>query len=621
METMKKFYVSNFDTYSKDNKANIGLVGLGEIGVDGFKYFRTLSNMIDLLVKNSGQPIVYFNNLKYYGRYIVEYLLSVGYTQAYNTTGERIFNKSWKTKKEMENNSFRYLVATDGTWYNIIIKSGNKEIEIRNLDNILPMTLSEICEGFEIKQYPKTNDILKNMEHKIEVLKNIVQILIEENLTELTIGKCCMKIFKDTMLFGSDLKTLMPDLTLINIDREMYGSETADEYIRNSYHGGWCYVAEDRKNKIIHNGVTLDVNSLYASMMHSKSGNKYPLGLPKFWTGDIPQEALADNKYYFVRISTRFRLKENHLPFIQIKDSMLYDPSEMLKTSDIYDRKTGRYVSCYMRNDELIQCKVILTLTMTDYELLKKHYDLYDTEVLDGCYFFSQAGIFDNYIDKFMKIKKESTGAKRQIAKLLLNNLTGKLASSRNSSYKIAVENNGSLIYIPIKEEGKKAGYIPCGSAITSYSRNFTITAAQTNYDTFCYSDTDSLHCDTEVEEIIGVEIDKSELCKWKVENTWDKAIFIRQKAYIEHSYTDNGYENTIKCAGLPENCKALLSMSLDGIFPNDLSEYNENEINFLLQKRDYTDFKIGLTIPSKKMPKKINGGIVYEDTDFTISV
>ena len=49
-------------------------------------------------------------------------------------------------------------------------------------------------------------------------------------------------------------------------------------------------------------------------MMSSESGNRYPVGEPTFWYGNfIPDEALKPNRYYFIRIKTRFYLKENML--------------------------------------------------------------------------------------------------------------------------------------------------------------------------------------------------------------------------------------------------------------------------------------------------------------------
>ena len=74
----------------------------------------------------------------------------------------------------------------------------------------------------------------------------------------------------------------------------------------------------------------------------------------------------------------------------------------------------------------LQQCKLRLGKRLTleymyDYKLLKDHYDLVDFEILDGCYFYSEIGLFDNYIDKYKKIKMENKGAVRESAKLFLD--------------------------------------------------------------------------------------------------------------------------------------------------------------------------------------------------------
>ena len=57
---------------------------------------------------------------------------------------------------------------------------------------------------------------------------------------------------------------------------------------------------------------------------------------------------------------------------------------------------------------------------MTDWILFNEHYDLFDLEILDGCYFNTMIGIFDDYINKYMEIKMNSKGAMRTLAKLFL---------------------------------------------------------------------------------------------------------------------------------------------------------------------------------------------------------
>ena len=104
----------------------------------------------------------------------------------------------------------------------------------------------------------------------------------------------------------------------------------------------------------------------------SESGNCYPVGYPTFWKGNyIPEEALQNNRYYFVRIKTRFYIKEDKLPFIQMKGSVFYKGTEALESSDVVDRKTGEKSAFYVDFDGNIHdTRVELTLTCTDYIFL-----------------------------------------------------------------------------------------------------------------------------------------------------------------------------------------------------------------------------------------------------------
>ena len=301
----------------------------------------------------------------------------------------------------------------------------------------------------------------------------------------------------------------------------------------------------------------------------------------------------------------------------------------MLESSDFVDRKTGKHYTKYTDTDGTIKdTRVELTLTMTDYELIKEHYNLVDFEIIDGCYFYAMVGIFDDYIDKYKKIKMESKGAKRELAKLFLNNLYGKMASSMNSSFKVAlIKEDGNITFKAVKAMDKTPGYIPVGSAITSYARNFTIRAAQKNYygkdkRGFIYADTDSIHCDLSPEEVKGITVHDKNFCCWKLESEWDLGVFARQKTYVEHIVKEDGelvdrpYYN-IKCAGMPDKCKNLLRMSIEGYTEEEYNNLNEEEKEFVKTKRTLADFKVGLVVPSKLLPKRIHGGIVLQSTTY----
>ena len=235
---------------------------------------------------------------------------------------------------------------------------------------------------------------------------------------------------------------------------------------------------------------------------------------------------------------------------------------------------------------------------------------------------------FDNYIEKYKKIKMESTGAKRELAKLFLNNLYGKMASNTSSSFKVAyIKDDKSLGFYTIVGNDKEPGYIPVGSAITSYARNFTIRAAQMNYHGkdkagFIYADTDSIHCDLLPEQIKGIKEDPKNFCCWKLESCWDEAIFTRQKTYIEHIVAEDKQPiekpyYSVKCAGMPDKCKTLFVQSMTGYQPTEDDEYTEEELKFVKEKRTLEDFKVGLSVPGKLLPKRIRGGVLLVDVPY----
>ena len=206
----------------------------------------------------------------------------------------------------------------------------------------------------------------------------------------------------------------------------------------------------------------------------------------------------------------------------------------------------------------------------------------------------------------------ESTGAKRELAKLFLNNLYGKMASSTNSSFKFAYEKeDGTFAFLTVIQFEKQSGYIPIGSAITSYARNYTIRSAQKNFKHFIYADTDSIHCQGTPDDIKGIKVDNKEFGAWKLESVWDKGYFVRQKTYIEQTKDDYN----IICAGMPDRCKNLLRRSLQG--DENLDDLNDEQKSFVSVKRELPDFDYGLIVPSKLMKKQIKGGVVLYETNY----
>lgn len=649
----RKVYVGDFETtvYKGQTFTEVWASAVVELFTEEVIIFHSIEDTYNFLISQDSSVLIYYHNLKFDGSFWLDYLLiKQKFNHSYVQLNEQGTSFAWNKEKDMKNHELKYSISDRGQWYSITFKERGHLIEIRDSLKLLPFSVREIGNSFKTKHHKLdmeysgfrfagceiTKEEQEYIANDVLVVKEALETMYEQNHKKLTIGACCLAEFK-TLCFG-EWDKLFPDLVSFKLDPDVYTYDNADTYIRKSYKGGWCYVVPEKTNKRYKKGTTADVNSLYPSMMSSESGNKYPTGLPKFWSGDyIPDEAIADNKYFFVRIKTRFYVKENMLPFVQIKGSLLYDGTEALITSDYYDKTTKKYYNHYYdRYGELHDTRVTLTFTMTDYKLFLEHYNVCDFEILDGCWFYSAIGIFDAYIDKYKKIKIESKGALRTLAKLFLNNLYGKMASSTDSSFKVAYIKDDNVIgFMNIPENNKSAGYIAVGSAITSYARNFTIRTAQKNYygkdkRGFIYADTDSIHCDLQPEELVGVPVHESNFCCWKLESTWDEAIFVRQKTYIEHVVAEDlepiehPYYN-VKCAGMPQRCKELFLTSMGETWKSDkekielgeVRDYEEEFINNKGNKRTLEDFKIGLTVPSKLMPKRIQGGVLLVDTTY----
>lgn len=641
-----RYFVGDFETtvYKGQAYTEVWASASVELFTENVNIFHSISEQFEYFLSLNTNVICYYHNLEFDGSFWLSYLLvEMEYEQAYTKNSDDIDDLHWIPPKEMKNNSVSYSISNMGQWYRIIVRVNDKFIEFRDSLKLLPFSVKRIGDSFGTKhkkldmEYTGfryagceiTDSEKEYISNDVLVVKEALEIMFTEGHDRLTIGSCCLAEFRRTTGKKAYVR-MFPDVYAIDIDPTIHTYNNAGDWIRQAYRGGWCYLVRGKENRIFHNGTTADVNSLYPSMMSSESNNLYPIGEPTFWKGNyIPIAALDPTNYYFVRIKTRFYIRDGYLPFVQVKNNLMYRPNEMLETSDVYCSKDGKYYNTYHALDGTVkEATATMTLTMTDYKLLMEHYELVDCQIIDGCYFKAAIGLFDVYIEKYKQIKLNNKGAKRELAKLFLNNLYGKLASSKNSSFKVAyVKEDKSIGFYSVTAFDKEPGYIPIGAAITSYARNFTIRAAQKNYHGvnergFIYADTDSIHCDLAPDEIVGIREHPKNFCCWKLESCWDEAIFTRQKTYIEHithedkEPIEKPYYN-VKCAGMPDKCKKLFELSMAGYTPTEGDEFTEAELDFLSTKRTIEDFTVGLRVPSKLLPKRIRGGVLLVDTTY----
>ena len=555
-------YSVDFETTSTENYKKDNFVGVWAVAVTNIKTLKRelLANNVNDLFKWCGvgkSKTLFFHNLKFDGTFLLYYLFRNGY--------------KYNSDKKINKGEFNTLIDGVGEWYKIYIclKTDTKHkifLTIYDSYKLLPFSAEKLANDFNctIKKgsidYTKYRDI-KNYEIKekekdyiyndTEILAECLNELKQQGLNKMTIGGCALDYFKQTLNGGFNY--LFPIL-----------SPEIDNDIRQSYKGGFVYVNPKYQNMILENNISYDVNSLYPYVMYSKP---MPYGVPKYYKGKYKND--THYPLYIQRVLINCRLKKEHIPTLQIKNNFRFCPTEYLRNTQ----------------NELID----LTLTSVDLDLLLKHYDILEIQYINGYKFKAVDGLFKDYIEFWINVKNSNVGAKRAIAKLMLNSLYGKFGTNPKKQNIIPFYNceNDIIEYKTQPIYYDKPIYTALACFVTAFAREKTITTAQKVFDRFIYADTDSIH-------LVGTEppkidIDNKILGAWKYEGKAEKAKFIRPKTYIK---SING-KTVVTCAGMPSETK--------------------EQVNF-------DNFNIGTTFTGKLQAKKVRGGTLLQNTTFTIN-
>lgn len=519
-------------------------------------------------IKKENNPIIYFHNLKFDGEFILYYLMKNGFEHV--------------ESKEKRSCSFSTLISDMGLFYQIEVyfEVAKKTKKVTFIDSLKIINQS-------VDSMPKTFNLEENkLEIDYNAPREIGHILTSEEEAYIKndvviVAKALHYLFDmglTRMTAGSNALAEYKNIIKINKFRALYKplSYQIDKDIRASYRGGFTYLNPLYKNKSVKDGEVLDVNSLYPSVMYKEM---LPFGEPFFYEG----EYVPDKVYplYIQRLTCSFKIKEGKIPTIQIKHSRFVE-NEYLTDSGIEP--------------------VALTLTSVDLKLFLEQYDVWDLHYESGWKFKAMRGLFTDYIDKWIKVKNEATisGNKgmRAVAKILLNALYGKFATSLDVQEKIPYLENDIVKYRLGEKDTKEGVYLPMGAFITAYARDKTIRTSQAikdysikkyGVDMYCYSDTDSIHTILPIEELSEFcEIDDVELGKWKHESHFTRAKFIRQKTYLE----EIDGEIQITCAGMPQRCYDQVT---------------------------WDNFKEGLKVDGKLTFTHVKGGVILKETEFTI--
>lgn len=481
-----------------------------------------------------------------------------------------LFNNGFKYSKEKQEKTFSCVVSSMGQFYiiEVIFKTGNKKQEkVIFYDSLkkLPFPVRKIAEDFnlpiqklEIDYNDERNDDHILTEQEIEYVLHDVKIVAMA--LQIQIEQNLTKITNGSDALNDFKRTISKKQFEINFP--ILDIQT-DKDIRQAYRGGFTYVNPKFQNKDIKNGIVFDVNSLYPSVMYDKP---LPYGLPLFFNGQYEHDEMYP--LFIQNFTCEFKVKKDYIPTIQLKNNLSYIPNEYITES---------------------KEQVNLVLTSVDLELFFEHYDVWNIEYINGWKFKQCVGIFKPYIDKWGKVKKENKGAIRQLAKLMLNSLYGKFGTNPDVTGKIPYLDENVVKWKLGEKEMRDPIYIPMSVFITAWARHKTISTAQLCFDRFIYADTDSLHLvGTDIPKAIEHIIDDKELGYWAHESTFTRARFIRQKTYIE----EIAGKIDVKCAGMPDTIKSRVT---------------------------WDNFHKGFKSGGKLLPKRVKGGIILKDTEFTL--
>jgi len=498
--------------------------------------------------------ICYFHNLRFDGAFILDWLFRHGYTHISN--GDLYENQTFKT-----------LISAMGKFYSITVRWANgRSTEFRDSLKKLPMGVRRIAKSFDLEvskgeldydAYRPPGHILTEEEEDylrrdVSIIASAMKEVIASGMKKLTVASDAIAEYK-----------AINGMTYFNRMFPILSSEM-DYEIRRAYRGGFTYADPRFSGRIVGSGLVLDVNSLYPSVMKFKP---IPYGIPDYVRGEVLPTETRPLTIFSVTFTAK--LKPDHIPCIQIKGSNLFVGTEYLR--EITEPTT-------------------LMVTNVDWDLYNDHYDIDVLAYGGGWRFRAVEGMFDSYIDKHMETKVRETGGKREIAKLFLNSLYGKFATNPNVTSKIPVFEDGIVKLKRGEPETRPPVYTAAGVFITAYAREITIRSAQANYAVFAYADTDSLHLlQDEIPATINVH--PSDLGAWKHEYNFQKAFYIRPKAYLEQKH-DGTYVNRI--AGLPVDTSSALT---------------------------FDDMVEGRIIHGKLNPKTVPGGVVLKDVPFELKL
>ena len=280
--------------------------------------------------------------------------------------------------------------------------------------------------------------------------------------------------------------------------------------LHDGYMGGFMACEEGAYD----HAIDIDCNSMYPSILRDEF---LPFGTPEQYEGPYIQD--DDMPLHCDEIIFRADLKPDGYPFLADWRSPL--------------AAMGRVVSTHGY--------ITKTLTDVDQRLLFENYDVSIYKHVRGWKFRQSKGFFRSFVDDWGAMKQHGAGNRRQMAKLIMNALVGKMASLPKGTVLLPRSQDGVTLDWTVGERAEsnlRTDYLPVPMWVNAIARRKLIDVCRVNRDRLLYANTDGCIL-SGWDNPIGCEIHPTELGKWKIAARYEKLTILGMNRY--QGWRDDG--------------------------------------------------------------------------------
>lgn len=279
--------------------------------------------------------------------------------------------------------------------------------------------------------------------------------------------------------------------------------------LHDAYIGGFMIAKEGMYDRAI----DVDCNSMYPSILRDEW---LPWGVPEPYEGRYVQD--DDMPLHCDELTFRAELKPDGYPLL-LDNRSVYGLNRLTSTRGYITR----------------------VLTDIDQQLLYNNYEVSVYKHVRGWKFRQSKGFFRSFVDEWGELKQKATGEKRQMAKLVMNALVGKMASLPKGAVMLPLSKDGITLDWDItrrEESNLKTDYLPVPVWVNAYARRKLMTVCHANASRLLYANTDGCIL-SDWEPVRSCEIHPNELGKWKIAARYEKLTILGMNRY--QGWKDNG--------------------------------------------------------------------------------